>query len=108
MSKLSEVTDTDFEQTVLQSKVPVLVDFWATWCRPCIMVTPVLEELSAEYGDKISIYKVDVDKSVKTASKYGVMSIPNLIIFKDGQPASQVVGYKGKADLKKLIDAALG
>ena len=108
MSKLSEVTDADFEQNVLQSKTPVLVDFWATWCRPCIMVTPVLEELSTEYAGKLNIYKLDVDKSVKTAAKYGVMSIPNLIIFKEGKPASQVVGYKGKADLKKLIDAAVG
>lgn len=108
MSKLEAVDDANFDQAVLQSKTPVLVDFWATWCRPCMMVTPVLEELAEEYAGKLAIFKLDVDKNVKIASKYGVMSIPNLIIFKDGKPASQVVGYKPKAELKKTIDSALG
>jgi len=102
------VDDANFDQTVLQSKVPVLVDFWATWCRPCMMVTPVLEELVEEYAGRLLILKLDVDKNVKTAAKYGVMSIPNLIIFKDGKPASQIVGYKPKAEMKKSIDAAIG
>lgn len=108
MSKLNMVDDANFDQTVLQSKVPVLVDFWATWCRPCMMVTPVLEELVEEYAGRLLILKLDVDKNVKTAAKYGVMSIPNLIIFKDGKPASQIVGYKPKAEMKKSIDAAIG
>jgi thioredoxin 1 len=108
MSKLNAVDDTNFDQVVLQSKTPVLVDFWATWCRPCIMTTPALEELAEEYADRLIIVKMDVDSNVKTAVKYGVMSIPNLIIFKDGKPVSQIVGYKAKAELKKSIDSALG
>lgn len=108
MSKLNAVDDANFDQEVLQSEIPVLVDFWATWCRPCIMVTPALEELSEEYAGRLTILKMDVDNSVKTAAKYGIMSIPNLIIFKDGKPASQIVGYQGKAELKKSIDAAIG
>jgi len=108
MSKLNAVDDTNFDQAVLQSKTPVLVDFWATWCRPCIMTTPALEELAEEYLNRLIIVKMDVDSNVKTAVKYGVMSIPNLIIFKDGKPVSQIVGYKPKAELKKSIDSALG
>jgi thioredoxin 1 len=107
MSNLNAADDANFDQVVLQSKTPVLVDFWATWCRPCIMITPVLEELVEEYAGRLSIVKFDVDKNVKTAAKYGVMSIPNLIIFKEGKPAAQIVGYKSKAELKKSIDAAL-
>jgi thioredoxin 1 len=108
MSKLIAVDDTNFDQAVLQSKTPVLVDFWATWCRPCIMTTPALEELAEEYANRLIIVKLDVDNNVKTAAKYGIMSIPNLIIFKDSKPVSQIVGYKPKTELKKSIDSALG
>ncbi len=107
MSKPIVVDDNNFDQTVLQSKTPILVDFWATWCRPCLMVAPVLEELADEYEGRITIAKLDVDHNPKTATKYRVMSIPNLIIFKDGQPASQIVGFKPKAQLKKDIDAVI-
>ena len=107
MTKPIEVDDATFDQTVLKSETPVLVDFWAPWCRPCIMTAPVLEELAEEYGGKLIIAKLDVDQNAKTATKYAVMSIPNLIIFKEGKPVSQIVGYKPKDELKKDVDAAL-
>ena len=107
MSKPIVVDDGNFEQAVLQSKTPVLVDFWAPWCRPCIMAAPVLEELAEEYSGRITIAKLNVDQNAKTAAKYGIMAIPNLIIFKNGQPTSQIVGYKPKRELKRDLDAAL-
>ena len=108
MSKLTEIDDASFDQTVIQSKAPVLVDFGAVWCRPCIMLSPALEELSAEYAGKLNIVKMDADKNLKTVSKYGVMSLPTVIIFKEGKPATQFVGYKSKQDIKKIIDGAIG
>jgi len=108
MSKPIEVADADFEQKVLKAKTPVLVDFWAAWCRPCIMTAPVLEELAKEYAGKLTIAKLDVDQNAKTAVQYNIMAIPNLIIFKDGKPVSQIVGYKPKAELKRSLDAVLG
>jgi len=108
MSKPIAVDDSSFEQVVLQSKTPVLVDFWAPWCRPCLMAAPVLEELAEEYSGRITIAKLDVDQNPKSAVKYGIMAIPNLIIFKNGKPASQIVGYKPKRELKRDLDAALG
>ena len=107
MSKPIAVDDSSFEQVVLQSKTPVLVDFWAPWCRPCLMAAPVLEELAEEYSGRITIAKLDVDQNPKSAVKYGIMAIPNLIIFKNGKPASQIVGYKPKRELKRDLDAAL-
>ena len=107
MSKPTEINDSNFDQLVLQAKTPVLVDFWAPWCRPCIMTAPVLEELAEEYSGRITIAKLNVDQNPKTAAKYKIMAIPNLIIFKNGQPASQIVGYKPKAELKRDLDAAL-
>jgi len=107
MNKPIEVDDSNFDQTVLQSEMAVLVDFWAPWCRPCLMAAPVLEELAEEYAGRLTIAKLNVDQNAKTAAKYGIMAIPNLIIFKKGQPASQIVGYKPKAELKRDLDAAL-
>ncbi len=107
MSKPIEVDDASFEQKVLESKIPVLVDFWAPWCRPCLMAAPVLEELAKEYADKITFTKLDVDQNAKVAAKYNIMAIPNLIIFKEGKPVSQIVGYKPKEELKKDLDAVL-
>jgi len=107
MTKPFEVDDGNFEQVVLQSKIPVLVDFWAPWCRPCIMAAPVLEELAEEYSGKITIAKLNVDQNGVTAAKYKIMAIPNLIVFKDGKPVSQIVGYKPKAELKRELDAVL-
>lgn len=107
MNKPIVVDDANFDQTVLQSKTPVLVDFWAAWCRPCLMAAPIIDELAEEYAGRITIAKLDVDQNAKTAAKYGIMAIPNLIIFKDGKPASQIVGYKSKDELKQNLDAVL-
>ncbi len=107
MSKPIEVDDASFEQKVIKSNIPVLVDFWAPWCRPCLMAAPVLEELAKEYADRITFAKLDVDQNAQVAAKYNIMAIPNLIIFKEGKPVSQIVGYKPKEELKKDLDAVL-
>jgi len=107
MSKPIAVDDSNFDQMVLQADIPVLVDFWAAWCGPCRMVAPVVEELAQAYEGRISFAKVDVDQNPKTASRYGIMSIPTLLLFKKGEPVSHIVGFRPKADLKKSLDAAL-
>jgi thioredoxin 1 len=108
MGKTVAVTDSTFEEVVLKSANPVLVDFWATWCRPCQMVAPILEELTQEYTGKLTIAKLDVDQNQQTAQRYRVMSIPTMIIFKQGKPVTNIVGFKPKEQLKKELDAALG
>ena len=107
MSKPVTIEDANFKKVVLEAKAPVLVDFWASWCGPCRMVAPVVDELAEEYEGRISFGKVDVDANPKTASQYGIMSIPTLIIFKDGKPVSNIVGFRPKDELKKNLDAAL-
>jgi thioredoxin 1 len=107
MTKPFQVDDASFETKVLKSKTPVLVDFWAPWCRPCLMAAPVLEELANEYDGRIAFAKLDVDHNAQTAARYSIMAIPNLIIFKEGKPVSQIVGYKPKEELKKDLDAVL-
>ena len=102
------VTDTDFEQQVVKSELPVLVDFWAEWCMPCKMIAPIVEELSQEYDGKVDFAKLDVDSNPSTAMTYGVRSIPTLLIFKGGKPVDQIVGAVPKGALKKKIDSALG
>ena len=107
MSQPVEVNDSNFGQMVLQAKTPVLVDFWAAWCAPCRMVAPVVEELAKEYEGRVSFVKLDVDQNPRTASQYGIMSIPTLLIYKNGAPVSNIVGFRPKADLKRSLDAAL-
>ncbi len=107
MSKPAAVDDSNFDQTVLQAELPVLVDFWAAWCAPCRMVAPLVEELAEEYDGRISFVKLDVDQNSKTAGKYGIMSIPTLLVFKQGKPVSHIVGFRPKAELKQSLDAAL-
>ena len=107
MSKPLTVTDSNFEQNVLHANMPVLVDFWAPWCRPCMMIAPVLDELTGEYDGKLSIMRMDVDQNPKTAAKYSIMSIPALLIFKEGKPVAHIVGFKSKAELKRNLDAVL-
>jgi thioredoxin 1 len=107
MSKPVEVNDSSFDQMVLQSKMPVLVDFWAAWCGPCRMVAPIVEELAGEYEGKVTVVKLNVDENPKTASQYGVMSIPTLLVFKDGAPVSNIVGFRPKAELKRNLDDVL-
>jgi thioredoxin 1 len=107
MSKPVEIQEAKFDGMVLKSKIPALVDFWAPWCGPCRMVAPVVDELAGEYDGKVAFYKLNVDDNPKIASQYGVMSIPTLIVFKDGQPASTIVGFRPKPELKKNLDTAL-
>jgi thioredoxin 1 len=107
MSKPVEIQEAKFDEMVLKSKIPALVDFWAPWCGPCRMVAPVVDELAGEYDGKVAFYKLNVDDNPKIASQYGVMSIPTLIVFKDGQPASTIVGFRPKPELKKNLDTAL-
>jgi thioredoxin 1 len=107
MSKPIEIEEAKFDETVLKSTTPVLVDFWAPWCGPCKMVAPVVDELATEYDGKVSFVKVNVDDNPKVASQYGVMSIPTLILFKEGQPITNIVGFRPKEELKKGLDSAL-
>ncbi len=107
MSKPVEVNDSNFDQMVLQSKTPVLVDFWAAWCGPCRMVAPLVEELAGEYEGKVTMVKLNVDENPQIASQYGIMSIPTLFIFKDGAPVSNIVGFRPKAELQRSLDAVL-
>ena len=107
MSKPIPIDDSNFDQMVLQSKKPVLVDLWATWCRPCQMIAPILDELAEEYNGRINFVKIDVDQNPKTAAKYGIMSIPTLLIFKNGEPVSHIVGLRPKAKLKRSLESAL-
>jgi thioredoxin 1 len=108
MSNTVPVTDSTFDAIVLKAANPVLVDFWATWCRPCQMVAPILEELTQEYDGKLTIAKLDVDQNQQTAGKFHVMSIPTMIVFKQGKPVANIVGFKPKDKLKQELDAALG
>ena len=101
-----EVSDASFSSEVLSSNKPVLVDFWATWCGPCKMVAPVLEEIASERSEQLTVAKLDVDANPETAQNFQVVSIPTLILFKDGQPVKRIVGAKGKASLlRELSDA---
>ena len=107
MSKPVEIKEANSMKLVLKAKTPVLVDFWAPWCGPCRMVAPIVDELADEYEGKIAFFKLNVDDNPRIASQYGVMSIPTLIIFKDGKPVSNIVGFRPKAELKKNLDEAL-
>jgi thioredoxin 1 len=107
MSKPVEIEEAKFDDIVLKSKTPVLVDFWAPWCGPCRMVAPIVDELAGEYAGKISFVKVNVDNNQKIRDIYGIMSIPRLILFKDGKPVTSIHGFKPKKELKKSLDEAL-
>lgn len=101
------ITDENFENEVIKSDVPVLIDFWATWCGPCKAIAPIVEDLANEYNGKVKIGKVDVDDNQQTAIKYGVRSIPTLLIFKDGKVSNSIVGAVPKAQIVQKLNAAL-
>src|ERR1700680_641211 len=109
MSNVQAVTDGEFGDLVLKSDVPVLVDFWATWCGPCRMIAPIVEQIHGELGDKVKILKMDIDENPATTMSLGIMSIPTVIIFKDGKPAERTVGYRPhmKGDLKAKLEALI-
>jgi thioredoxin 1 len=104
---VGKVTDATFEAEVLKATGPVVVDFWAEWCGPCRMIAPALEEIAGSLGDKVKIVKLNVDENPATASKYGIMSIPTLMIFKNGELASRQVGAAPKQKLEQWITASV-
>jgi thioredoxin 1 len=103
MADLLEVTDATFESEVLNADQPTLVDFWADWCGPCKMVAPVVEEIAAEYDDQMKVAKMDVDSNPKTPGNYGIRGIPTLILFKDGEEAARIVGFRPKEAMMEEI-----
>ena len=108
MSSPIELTDDNFEAEVLKSDKPVLVDFWAAWCGPCRIVSPIVEEIGKEYEGKLKVGKLNVDDNSKVASQYGIMSIPSLLFFKGGQMVDQIVGAVPKQQLTDKADKILG
>ncbi len=102
-----ELSEQDFDEKVLNSDQPVLVDFWAEWCGPCHMVAPTIEEVAAEYKDKVLVGKLNVDQHPGIAARYGIRSIPSLLLFKDGQVRNQLVGAIPKAQIKEMLDRTL-
>ena len=106
-ANLFHVGDQDFESNVLKADAPVIVDFWAPWCGPCRMVSPTIDELAKEYEGKLVVGKMNVDENQVPASQFNVMSIPTVMIFKDGKPVKSIIGAQGKESYKKAIDEAL-
>ena len=104
---VTPIDDQDFQSAVLESNTPVVVDFWAPWCGPCRMVSPIVEELSHEYGEKVRFTKMNTDDNEATASQFGIWSIPTLVIFKDGKEVNRLVGFAPKEQLKRQIDRSL-
>jgi len=103
-----EITDANFDETVLKSDRPVMIDFWAAWCGPCRALAPIVDEVAKQYGGKIVVGKMDVDKNTATPQRYGVRGIPTLLVFKGGQVREQIVGYVPKETIEKAIDKNLG
>lgn len=101
------VTDQNFDQDVLKSQLPVLVDFWAPWCGPCKVVSPLVKELAKEYEGKLKVGEMNVDENPVVAGNFGVMSIPTLMVFKNGKPVATTIGAQGKDALKKMIEEVL-
>lgn len=107
MSTPFHITLTNFDSTVVNASTPVLVDFWAAWCMPCRMIAPIIEELAEDYEGKMAVGKIDIDECPALAEKFGVMSIPTLILFKDGQPVEKAVGVQPKAQVEQMVEKYL-
>jgi thioredoxin 1 len=103
-ANLLTLTEANFPEEVLRSSVPVLVDFWAEWCGPCKMITPILDELALEYEGRVKIGKVNIDEQQSLAAQHGIRAIPTLLLFKNGEVAEQIVGLRSKRDLKNNLD----
>ncbi len=106
-AKTFEVTEANFQHEVLQSEIPVLVDFWAEWCGPCKMIAPIVEEISEDYGDKIRVGKLDADEHLSVVQMYGVMGIPTLILFKGGEPVVRITGFRPKEAVVEKLEPYL-
>ncbi len=104
---LIHLTEKNFNEEVVKSQLPVLVDFWAEWCMPCKRISPIVDEIAKEYSGKIKVAKLNVDESPNIAGKFGVMSIPTLLIFKNGKAVDQVIGFLSKSQLKARIEESL-
>jgi len=107
MSRIVDISDAEFESQVLGSSTPTLVDFWAAWCGPCQKLAPILEEVAEDLGDKVRIVKVNVDHNPQSPGRYGVMSIPTMILFKDGKEVTRLVGVMSRHELRRRIEEAL-
>jgi len=103
-NEVKTLTDATFDDEVAKATTPLIVDFWAPWCGPCRMVGPIIDEIAQEHGDKVAIGKLNVDENPGTASKFSVMSIPTIILFKDGEPAKKIIGARSKADFEREFE----
>jgi len=103
-NEVKTLTDATFDDEVAKATMPMIVDFWAPWCGPCRMVGPIIDEIAQEHGDKVAIGKLNVDENPGTASKFSVMSIPTIILFKDGEPATKIIGARSKADFEREFE----
>ena len=107
MAEITDVTDASFENEVLKSDTPVLVDFWAEWCAPCRAIAPVIKEIADEKGSKLKVVKINIDESPQTPGTYGIRSIPTVLVFKDGQVVSQLTGARPKGDFEEMVDGVI-